>query len=263
MTNIHKLFVGVNGKILNIILLFVFIYLLKAFTPFLNVPTQILNSNIGENATTSVIGWGLLLFLFFTVLYTCIVLIYALFDKEPNDWIFGTVLAMFFVFVIGMVFIQDEVGNKNSVLLLDCNSTYKEDCVISCKSLEKPALVIGSQIFCNIPTIFSNQTTEITLHQKGERKYAAYQNRTNFIAPPDVTSVIFEINGQNKMNKSVNVTVGKYHEFISESDFEKTRKDFLNYLLALLAVIAFSIPSAASNFKSLCEKKREKTNNKE
>ena len=240
-----------------VILIFVIICIIALFQLKFLIPTilEIFQRNFGEYDTGLFIGTSVSLI---TVMFLVGLIIWSLGfvnNKKINWWIVSTILLIIYVFAVGMLFIDYAIGTKNIDLVLrdDLNNLRIVGNITCTGNSGVP--IAGEYVICDFKPVLLNHSAYVTFKFINKSMRTESIQNLVFVAPQDVEYVNFIIKGIDLQNNLRDFSTGKAHHFPTSIEYEQNRGKLLRYMLALLAIVLFSIPSAMVNFKSLCRDK--------
>ncbi len=222
-------------------------------------------STIKENFTTltPMVGLSIIVVFLFGTIFTLFVrpiqkVIQKLIGINVRLWLLITIILMISTYTIGFAFISDTLGKPNLSLVLrdtdkngevvgeiECNDdsgVFLANHYVSC-TLKKPEL---HNFNASVSFTYTNDTAEI-------RHYNTNESIT-FISPYETKRVGFNINGFDGNNTFRRLEVSRDFTFFTKEENIQRNDKLLAYLLGLLAIVAFSIPSMMVSFKNLYER---------
>lgn len=248
-----------------LIIVFIVLFLRKLFntTGIIGDMISTLKLNLGslliENLRINLIASVWITF-FFLVLFILIDLFMVLKLKKIN-W--GFILAsscMVFLFLFGFWFIQESIGYKN--INFNLHSNGFGDGKIRCSGLEEN-IFVGRPVYCNYssPIPITNVAYKIFFTFENYTKTNKSFNFSasewpNFTAPENLRYILFEVNGVTKNKDPFESSVGYPYTYLTYEEYQENRKTFLSYILALIAIIFVTVPSAFVALRSLLENKK-------
>jgi len=179
-------------------------------------------------------------------------------SKPFKGWFIITLGIMGLIFFFGIFSIDFMIGNKIIQLNLLDEDLIKKG-TIKCGD-ENQALFAGLQIDCEIKTYeeFDNLSLSLSFYYSDNRTPKTILIREgSFIAPSNVRYIAFNVVGY-KGQETQNLSVGHITHFLSASEFKENQERFLTFVLALLAIVFVTVPSAMVNLKNLWEDKKGK-----
>ncbi len=242
-------------KIILLILIGVCSYGLYKFRSLLPEFLEIFQRNFGEYNTGIFI---LVLLGFFSFFFFVGLIIWSagLIDKKPLNWWFvSTILIILYVFLTGIFFIDYAIGTKDIELVLrDTQDNYRIVGNISCSG-SSGVITAGQRVICDFEPKLINYSAFVTFKLANGSLVLENINNLTFIAPEKIKDVAFSIQGVDAGGREWELSVSNAHNFPTLEEYEQNRGRILRYILALLAIVLFSIPSAMVNFKSLYRNK--------
>jgi uncharacterized membrane protein YhaH (DUF805 family) len=189
------------------------------------------------------------------VLSSIVILIYAFQEavgnkKRINWWFWGTVLLMLFFFYFGIFILDHQIGLQPIKLVL----RNPDGSIYDIKGIEcSDNFVIGENVSCKVLPKLKIESTKITfLFENGTKEEI---NNLNFVAPDDLKSICFNINGIDMNNITRELSVCTTYRFLSKEEYAEKKKTFLNYLVVLFGIIFVTVPTTMLNIKRLWEEK--------
>jgi len=232
------------------------ICVLYPYYPFyVELPWDVVKRNLGyHNLLESVLYFAISSAIVF-VLYSIIILIYTFQEmlgnkKKINWWFWGTVLLMLFFFYFGIFVLDDQIGLQPIKLVLrNIDGSIYDVKGIECNN----NFVIGENVSCKVLPKLKNVTTKITFFFENGTKEGI--NDLNFVAPDNLKSICFNVDGIDASNIKRELSVCTNYRFLSKEEYIERRKMFLSYLVGLFGVIFVTIPTAIVNIKKLWKRK--------
>ncbi|MDO8628753.1 MAG: hypothetical protein Q7R56_03290, partial [Nanoarchaeota archaeon] len=240
------------GTFFLLILLFIIFVIIGWF--FIPSFQKIISNNFNNELRLGISLWIFILIVFISMTYS--LRINFVKDYQRNNFFWNTVMIMFVLFCIGIVFIDYELGNKPLELYLmeppDYKSTFS---VMTCKG-PSIAPVIGEKLECKIKKDIKNIQGNLSINYKDRgNNISPFSNEITFEAQENITYLLFNLQGEYR-DEIKYLSVGFSPTFITNQEYRENRKDFLGYLFALFGIIIFSIPAAAINFKKMIKPKK-------
>ncbi len=220
----------------------------------LNIPIQVLYSSwklfLGEEVFRTMFYHTL----FILMLSSFILIIIAKLSKNGlNWWKSLTITLMFCLFYVGSVFIYLTVGIPDlDSILRDVDNSLEPLGNLDCSDRDGFP-VIGSEVTCTFEPELINYTTTINFtdsNNKFIRSDSSF-NEIRFVIPENTSEIKFSIIGENKKGEAKNLEVTRKVSLIGEENRIERRETLVAYILGLLAVVLFSIPSMMSTLKDL------------
>lgn len=247
--------------IFNIILfIFVIVCLVALFQLRFLLPEilDIFQRNFGEYNAGLFIGVSIGLLSAFVLIGFIIWYLGFIVRKKVNWWVISAILLIIYVFVTGILFIDYAIGTKEiNLVLRDDLDKLRIVGNITCTG-NSGVPIAGEDVICDFKPVLLNHSAYVTF--KFTNKSMRTENIQNlvFIAPEDVEHISFRIKGIDSQNNLREFSTGNAHYFPTPTEYKQNRGTLLKYILALLGIVLFSIPSAIANFKSLCRDKNNK-----
>jgi len=165
-----------------------------------------------------------------------------------------TIILMIAIFTIGFAFISDTLGKPNlSSVLRDTDKNGEVVGEIDCIDDSKVFLA-NHYVSCTFTPELHNFNASVSFTYTNDTSDTKYYNTTeiiSFISSYKTKRVGFNINGFDGNNTFRRLEVSRDFTFFTEEENIQRNDKFLAYLLGLLAIVAFSIPSMMVNFKNL------------
>ncbi|MBN2095747.1 MAG: hypothetical protein JW727_06890 [Candidatus Aenigmarchaeota archaeon] len=170
----------------------------------------------------------------------------------PNHWFIDTVLVMFIFFCIGLLFITSVLGGYElNLVLRNENQPNLIEGNINCTASGN-IIFVGEKVYCKYSPTLYNTTSKVKFSYLNKSfETEIFSDQIAFIAPANVTSIEFRIEGYDSEGKFRKLIVSNSYNFLKPEEFEQSREKFIQYLIALLGVIFISVPSAMVNLKNL------------
>lgn len=129
---------------------------------------------------------------------------------------------------------------------------------MSCIS-QKGTSLVNEKLYCKLNPELNDASGNVTFDFKNGTTDTVIMQDLSFVAPPNVKHVVFRIIGIDSQGKKRFFSVGGDYRFLDETE-SQTRTKASTYILALLAIVFFSIPSMMVNMKKLCETNKSEQN---
>ena len=177
--------------------------------------------------------------------------------NKPDLKLVFTLLLMLFVFLIGMMFIQDSYGTEDDTLFLNgCNNlTSGERLSLDCLSYEGSWIIWESEIECRFlgNKTLENFTGEIEfkLLNGSSTEKQFFTDKVSFVPPILSKKVYIKIN-ETKGNETLCYdSMWGNVDFVSYDDYKEKKEKFFLYFITLLGIIFITIPLGIKALKEM------------
>lgn len=161
------------------------------------------------------------------------------------------------LFFSGLVLIDKLFGYHQINFILREDGTGSQYGLMSCTSNESGKMLVNSRVNCSATELFNVQQANVTFtYDNGttSEPLPLDAKQLDFTAPPHLSALSFKVIGRDKQDILRNLSTGWSYTFYSPNESTQRRDDLITYLLALLGLIAFSIPQMMVNFNKLYKK---------
>ncbi|GEM_PF-4157338 len=262
----RTLFLVVGGVLLGVVLLGIF------NSEIMRILINIFERNIGSLETSLLIGylhegWWLLIFAVLSIF------LLGLFIKGKLElvkgnffWTFLTLLFVILGLVFGLILIDNLSKAKHIELNLQNVQTRTYGGNVSCWRMQDGGKLIyaGDPFECAFYEIthlkdkfllvdmrLENGTIITKANQDGSSSIS------NIIAPKDMEYISFTIRGKrvDYPNTRLSFSTGYPRTFLTREEYEENRRLFTSYVIGLIGILLFAVPTFIINLRNIMKKK--------
>jgi len=260
MNEITKKLVSLIRKRRNDIIVFAFVAVLLCLSVFALVGFNyfLFEESFGDILTPFVKLSIILAFIVDFAIFESYIFLKEKIKNRINIWILLTVLIMITSFTIGVGFISDILGKTTiNLVLRDSNINGAVVGNITCLDDSKN-LLVGRIANCSFYPLLHNFSVNVTLSIINGSSFTETTRDSVYFTPlSDVKRIAFSIAGLDENNSSRKLEVSNDITFYTQDETSQRDEKRIIYFLALLGVIAISIPNMMVNFRRLYENRKD------
>ncbi len=163
---------------------------------------------------------------------------------------------MIFIFITSIFLINSLKGIEDIHLYLnddDMGRIRVENGNLTCP-FPSNAFLVNDIVSCSISPYLKNISATVHFILLNGTQYEEDFSKLSFKAPADLNEIVFMIRGIDDSGNIKHFSTANKYYFLTKQEYEAKRLDFINYILIVLGIIFFSIPSMMNNFKNLSKK---------
>jgi hypothetical protein len=174
--------------------------------------------------------------------------------RDPPWWSLFTFVLMLLTFVCGILILDGSYGYHETKLSLNENGNpLNKFGFVECNS-SMNRIYVGSKVSCKTTEYINLTMLNITLITSKDHRELDLLSLNQFTAPGQLVSIEFEVQGYDSKGNFHNLTTYSEFSYYSYEKSKERENTLLIYILALIGIIAFSIPSMMKEFRELMKK---------
>ena len=200
-------------------------------------------------------------FYLISLLVSC-VFSFLLYNKRINWWLIVTIFVTLIIYIWGISFIDDYVGEKEMKFELKNNNSEKSY-KINCNGV-RGSIIADEIVTCKIQGFSSFNVKVILTLANGSKVEKYYNNSTkiNFTLPENLIKTEFTLNDTSG-NETKQLTDSLTTTYPTYAEFRENKNVFIQYAAILIAFLLVSVPTFMTKLKELIEGNEHKEKEKE
>lgn len=184
--------------------------------------------------------------------------------ERINWWLILTIFIILFIYVFGMLFINDYVGEKDMEFDLKNNSNISETLVtqdkINCTGA-RGSIIANEMVTCGVQDFNLSEGVINFILAKGANDPVNLTDGIEFFVPENLIKADFTLNGTLK-NKTTMLSGSLTETYPTYEEFRENKNVFIQYAAILIVFLLVSVPTFMTKLKELIEGNKQKEGDK-